>query len=497
MTRRPELWWSRLPPFRRRLAAGGFAVGVLLGSLQLLHTGRDTACHSDGRITIAANSDVSAGGFRRDLVRQWNAKSKRTDDLVEISDSTDEARAEMAAAAQSHRCTYDIFLLDVVYIPEFARNGYLSELTPKEFGAAWPHVTKEVLRAAQVDRRQYAEPLATDAPLLFRKAGLPLPATWADLVGDGSRTGYAGTYGYVGQFDDYEGGTVNLMEAVLSSGAEITKGDKVVLDQYAEKTQNALAHLRGLLDGLAGDGSRPPGSGGPSSSPAPSPGAEARCQDRLGRGCLFRYREESSLQAFRDGDVGYMRNWPFAFPRLALDPSMRAGDGSPLFEVSHLPGKGITGGYALAISATMPEEERPDAVRLIRFLTSAEAQKQLFACGGYPPVIKEVYDFYMSQKKGPRTCSELQDREDPSPEPGSEMTAPELGDFATAIHDALGRAESRPVWPHYATFSDTFRSCARKAVTGEIEAREIDVDSFAEALRTAGDGRRPDDPCPG
>ncbi|MGI5162542.1 extracellular solute-binding protein [Microbispora sp. CA-102843] len=479
MARRPALWWSRLPAFRRRLAAAGFAVGVLLGGLQLVHARQDTACHTDGRITIAANSDVSAGGFRRDLVRQWNEKSKRDDKLVEISDSTDEARAEMAAAAQSHRCTYDVFLLDVVYIPEFARNGYLAELTPEDFGEDWPHFTEEVLRAARVDGEQYAEPLATDAPLLFRKPGLPLPATWPDLVGD------AGRYGYVGQFDDYEGGTVNLMEAVLSGGAEITDGDEVVLDRYAGKTKQALGDLRRLLAGLAGDGSRPP-----------SAGAEVRCQDRLGRGCLFRYREESSLLAFRDGDVGYMRNWPFAFPRLALDPSMRARDGSPLFEVTPLPGARITGGYALAISATMPEEERQDAVRLIRFLTSSDAQKKLFACGGYPPVLKDVYTFYTSETSGPRTCGELQGESNPSPEPGSEMTAPELRTFARAIHDALDGAGSRPVWPHYAAFSDTFRSCARKAMTGEIEPRDIDVGRFAEALREARDGRRPDDPCP-
>ncbi|GAA3131592.1 ABC transporter substrate-binding protein [Planomonospora alba] len=450
-------------PRRSRIAWIGFCAGCLtvvaLGVAPYpAPSGGAPPCATDHELTIATSSDVSSGSFRRDVVDEWNRRAGTTmkAKLVEISDSTDEERAEMAAAAQSQDCAYDILILDVAWTAEFARNGHLRPLSPGS-GPGVPFLEK-ALTTTEVDGVRYAVPFATNAPLLFRREGLPAPGTPGELLR------LAAEHGYAGQLADYEGGTVNLLEMVLSGGAEVLDGDEVVLDRPddAREAGEALAAWQAALSRRTG--------------------ADA-----------LSLKEESSLQAFRSRQAGYLRNWPFAFHRLASDPAMRDGDGLR-FAVGPLPGTGVLGGSNLAVTSRSPDAA--EAERLIAFLTTPQTQKKLFACGGYPPVVESVYDDYRVR---PRTCGELLAEGDPEagrPDPDGEITAGQLRLFADAVRLAVRRAWPRPPAVHYSTFSEVFRSCARQVVDGALDAGELDFPRFSGALREALDGRRPEhDPC--
>ncbi|GGL02795.1 extracellular solute-binding protein [Planomonospora parontospora] len=472
-------------PLRPRVALAGFCTGFLVVAVfgfapYRASTDEARACATDGELTIATGSDVSTGSFRRDLIEEWNRREGAMKaKLVEISSSTDEERAEMAAAAQSQSCAYDILVLDVAWTAEFARNGHLRPVA-LDAGRSAAFLDKP-LDSTEVDGVRYALPFATDAPLLFRQAGLPLPTAPGQLVR------LAAEHGYAGQFDDYEGGTVNLLEAVLSGGAEVMEGDRVVLDapENAGKAKGALTAWHAMLSRQTWtDGARS-------------------------------LREESSLQGFRSRRAGYLRNWPFAFHRLASDPSMR--DGKNLrFAMSALPGPGVLGGFNLAVTRRSPDHEQ--AERLIAFLTTAEAQKKLFACGGYPPVVESVYDDYRAEPgagasgaggagpeetgataSGPRTCRELLAAgglRPAGPDPGTEITSGQLALFADAIRRAVQDTRPRPPVAHYATFSEVFRSCLRQVTSGALSPDDLDFPRYADALRGALDGRRPEgDPC--
>ncbi|GAB1818259.1 extracellular solute-binding protein [Herbidospora sp. RD11066] len=408
-------------------------------------------CRKDGVITIGTGSDVSSGSYRGDLVKEWNetkSEGSPSVELVEISDLTDVERAEMAASVQARRCAYDIVLLDVAWMPEFAKHGYLREIRLSEAQKA--AFVPKVLSTGQVDGKQFGVPFVTDTPLLFYKTGLPLPDTMDHFME------YAKRHGYAAQFADYEGGTVNILEAILSEGARIVDGDRVVLAEpgNAEKAGRAIAKWKAMA-------SREP----------------------AGRPMATNLREESSFMAFRSHEVGYMRNWPFSFFRLASGSSMRRDDGSLGFRMAPFPGKGILGGFNLAVVADSPYADQ--AMKLIEFLTSPDAQTRLFACGAYPPVLESVYQTYRRQ---PVTCDRGR-----AENPKWEITGEQLADFAEAIHTGLRTAEIRPPAASYSAFSELFRRCTRPAILGQSE---IDFGTFAAALQDAMVGRRTaEDPC--
>lgn len=458
-------------PRHTRVAWAGFAAGLMivtligLRPLGWISTGTDCHGGKDGKdqeLVVATGAEVGAGGIRRRLIKEWNSDPKKNIKarLVEISESTDEQRAEMVAAAQSGRCVYDVLLLDVAWTEEFARNGYIVPI-PAE-ALAGREFLPNSLETGKFENEQYAVPFAADAPLLYvRNDGKnppPPPRTVPDLLSSARNRGYAA------QFSDYEGGTINLMEAILSGESTGTGGAEWIMDALKDsgKVLGTLEKWHDVATASNGD-----------------------------------LREESSLQAFRSGYVGYMRNWPFAYRRLVMDPSMRNDQGGLKFDLQAFPGVGILGGVNLAITRNSPHKKA--AAELIGALTSPDAQRLLFACGGYAPVLESVYRDYAQVTGGAKTCGELLDGEtgegDRSAEPESEITTGQLRDFAEAVHQAVDRAVVRPKSAYYSTFSEVFRSCLLPVVLGS--AVPPDFAEFADALRDAMDGKRHSgDHCP-
>ncbi|MER5318222.1 extracellular solute-binding protein [Streptosporangium roseum] len=499
-TRRPRDLLRRLDPAQRRWGGAGLVAGLALASVLVSLTGKGappsvssfTGCGGPNRLTVATGADITAGSFRRDLIEEWNRTHTTQVTLVEVADRTDEERAEMVGRARLGSCAYDVFSVDVAWMAEFARSGYIRPypLEPEEAN----RYVDNVLKAGQVDGVQYAVPFVTDVPLLFHRRGVPVPATMEQLWKYAAENG-----GYSVQLGDYEGGTVNLLEAIRSAGGRVTDGERIVVDEgdSGERVREALSRWHALLE----------------------KGVLARGAENFSKEDTFStFRngflergsknsvEESSLRAFRDDDVAYMRNWPFAFHRLATDRSMYDDQGRLRFGMAALPGTGMLGGFNLAISAHSGNPAK--ARTLIDFLTGHDAQMKLFACSGYPPVLESVYEEYA---RNPRTCGQLlaasgtaadptagkgstAPTDGPTPVPAgedTELTGPMLQDLAAKIHQALRTAESRPQYSYYAAFSEVFRSCARAVVTGDLLAKELDLARFADALRDARQGRAP------
>ncbi|MCH0562688.1 MULTISPECIES: ABC transporter substrate-binding protein [unclassified Streptomyces] len=318
-----------------------------------------------GPLTLATAGDLT--GYLGPLLDGWNRThpaEKVT--LVELPDSADETRAQMVTDLRRGRGRFDVLNIDVDWTSEFAAAGWIRPLPRDRFplGAFLP----PVVGTATYDGRLYAVPYVTNAGLLlYRKdvlaaEGVPPPRTWAELERDARTIAPKyGLGGYAGQFLPYEGLTVNAAEAVYSAGGTILgdEGARVTVDSSAAREGIGFL-VRGVRDGW------------------------------IPREALT-YKEEESKQAFQEGRLLFLRNWPYAYAVASAPGSPVAGRiGVAPLPGSDGPGTSVLGGSNLAVSrhARHPES----AARLIAYLTSEPVQRQVLTRGALPPVRSALYE---------------------------------------------------------------------------------------------------------
>ncbi|WP_020127372.1 ABC transporter substrate-binding protein [Streptomyces sp. 303MFCol5.2] len=318
-----------------------------------------------GPLTLATAGDLT--GYLGPLLHGWNrAHPGEKVTLVELPDSADESRAQMITDLRGGtRSRFDVLNIDVAWTSEFAAAGWIRPL-PRD---RYPLDTflRPVVDTATYDGRLYAVPYVTNAGLLlYRKdvlaeEGVPPPRTWAELERAAKTIAPRhGLGGYAGQFLPYEGLTVNAAEAVYSAGGTILgdEGDRVTVDSAAREGIGFLA--RGVRDGWVPK--------------------EA-----------LTYTEEESRQAFQDGHLLFLRNWPYAYVSASAKGSALAGKvGAVPLPGRDGPGTSVLGGSNLAVNT---HAEHPDtAARLIAYLTSEGVQRQVLTRGALPPVRADLYE---------------------------------------------------------------------------------------------------------
>lgn len=421
-----------------------FAVGGGAGAAIGIYRWHDRYHHGCGRgtdddeIVWVSGADISAGGLRQDLIKAWNdyadAHNKMHAKLVAIPGGTDQQRAEMLAAQQSGSCSYDVLGLDVVWLPEFIRGGYLVQFPPGEFDQN-AFLAKPWQAGTGANGRQYAIPFQSDVGLLYYRKDIDPrpPRTWDELS---RRTTKAALQklrgrdpaGLVTQLADYEGLTVNGMEAIWAAGGHVEKAErdgttKIVVDRKAADALNRLTT-------------------GVGSSLILKDSAE--------------FQEEDSVAAFRADRALFMRNWPYAYGVLAADPYLRNR-----FGVTELPGPGALGGQGLAIPTNALHKK--EAGEFIRFLTELPRQQRLF-CSGSVPVIRQAYE-----QANISACSQLAGRDQRnSPDVADPLTQQQLAQFAGVLEDALNHAKLRPDVPDYSGFSHAFHRYIHDAISQHI-----------------------------
>ncbi|MBX7548949.1 ABC transporter substrate-binding protein [Streptomyces sp. NPDC055966] len=318
-----------------------------------------------GPLTLATAGDLT--GYLGPLLQGWNRThpgEKVT--LVELPDSADETHAQMTTDLRGgDRSRFDVLNIDVNWTPEFAAAGWIRPLPPDRFPLK--SFLPPVVNTATYEGRLYAVPYVTNAGLLlYRKdvlaeAGVPPPRTWAELERDARTIAPKyGLDGYAGQFLPYEGLTVNAAEAVYSAGGTILgdEGTRVTVDSAAAR--EGIGFLaRGVREGW------------------------------IPKAALT-WKEEESKQAFQDGRLLFLRNWPYAYAVASAKGSRVAGKiGAVPLPGPDGPGTSVLGGSNLAVNS---HARHPDsAARLIAYLTSAQVQRQVLVRGALPPVRAALY----------------------------------------------------------------------------------------------------------
>lgn len=332
-------------------------------------SGAAPALEGRGDITFVTGKDTSNN--MQKLVAEWNsAHPGEQVRIVELPESADAQRQQMVQNAQVKSDQYGVLNLDVVWTAEFAANRWVVELPRDQFDL--DNFLKPAVATAEYRDKLYAVPVYSDGGLLYYrkdlldKAGVTPPKTWTELAAACQKVlalPEAANMGcYTGQFEKYEGLTVNFDEAVHSAGGAIVDdAGKPTVD-----TPQAKAGLDVLVEGFK-------------SGTIPQK--------------AITYKEEEGRRAFQAGELLFQRQWPYQWALASKTDGSSQVAGK--FDVAPLPGSGgpgisTLGGHNFAISAFA--KNKATALDFIKFFTTEGAERSNLLATSQAPTRTKLYD---------------------------------------------------------------------------------------------------------
>src|SRR5215207_3576519 len=330
--------------------------------------------------------------------------------LHELPDEADAQRQQMIQNTQIKNPKMAVINVDVVWTAEFAANSYVEALPPDQFPT--DGMLKPTIDSATYFNKLYAYPHRSNGGLLFyrkdllEKYSLEVPNTFdemkvaCDKITAGENNSKLACY--AGQFNKYEGLTVNFDEAVHGSGGVIVGDD----GKPNVATPEATKGLSTLTDWFK-------------SGDIPK--------------SAITWTEEEGRQAFQDGTLIFHRNWGYVYNLAQKTDGSSKVAGK--FDVAPLPGitgPGVSslGGHNYAIAKNA--ENKGTAVDFIKFMTTKETEKSNCLATSSTPSLAELYSDPDVVKKFPYMPIQLKSVETAKPRP----KAVEYGDVTLAIQDA-------------------------------------------------------------
>jgi trehalose/maltose transport system substrate-binding protein len=344
--------------------------------------------------------------------------------------SSDQQHQFYVISLEGHSGDFDVLSMDVIWVQEFARAGWirdLSDLLPSEKrGEFFPGP----MTAVTYQGGAYAIPWYIDAGLLYYrkdlldKYGLGPPKTWEELVST-AQTILKGEEdphlrGFVWQGKQYEGLICNVLEFIWSAGGHVLNDrGRVIL--ASKESEVALGFMRDLI-----------------------------ARYRVSPAMVTSADEEATRRIFGEGRAIFMRNWPYAWNRFEQKGSKVRGKVG-VAELPSFPGHSSAatlGGWQLGINRYSPHPKEAEA--LVQFLTSSEIQRRMAIEIGYKPTRKSLY----------------KDEKLIASQP-----------FITGLYGVFLSARPRPVTPYYLMLS--------QALQPEFSAALVGLKRPEKALRDA------------
>jgi multiple sugar transport system substrate-binding protein len=321
----------------------------------------DGSATARGPITFVTGKDNS--NVWPQTIQRWNsAHPNEKVTLKEQTDQADQQHDDIVQHMQAKDASYDIVTVDVVWTAEFAAKGWLVPLKD-QFALDTSKLLKAPVTAATYNGTLYAAPFASDGGLLYyRKDLVPNPPKTLDEMWSMCSIAKKNNIGcYAGQYQKYEGLTVNAAEAINTMGGKIVddKGKSTVDSPEARKGLQMLAdHYK--------NGDIP---------------KEA-----------ITYTEEPGRIAFQAGKLLFHRNWPYVYNLAKTEASSKVKN---TFGVAPLPGvngpgASSLGGHSEAI--TQFSKYKATAFDFLKFIEADEQQKFFMEKGSLAPVVEAIYN---------------------------------------------------------------------------------------------------------
>lgn len=357
-----------------------------------------------------AGKDTS--GNLAKLISQFNAQHPQGKvTFHELPDNADQQQQQMIQATTTKNPNMGVISMDVVWTAQFAANGYVVALPKDQFPT--DKFLPATVSSATYFNKLYGYPASSDGGLLYyrkdllQKAGISdPPTTWSQLMQDcdkiKAQAGNASLGCYAGQFQKYEGLTVNFAEAVNGAGAVIVGEDgkpNVNTDQAKQGWSHIVSmYQKGYIPKAA-----------------------------------ITWQEEQGRQAFQSGQLIFLRNWPYVYALASKDDGSSKIVGK--FGVAPLPGlngPGVSslGGHNMAIAANAAN--KGTAADFIKFMTSEQTMKSNVLATSAAPTLTSLYTDSDITKKYPYMPILLKSIETAKPRP----KAVDYTDVTLAIEDA-------------------------------------------------------------
>ncbi|MGZ4437588.1 MAG: ABC transporter substrate-binding protein [Nocardioides sp.] len=390
--------------------------------------GSSSGLDSRGPITYVQGKDNS--NVVRPLVDKWNkAHPNEKVTFKEQSADANQQHDDLVQHFQAKDANYDVVDVDVVWTAEFAAKGWLQPLNGK-MAIDTSGMLPATVKTATYNNTLFAAPQSSDGGLLYyRKDLVPTPPkTWDEMMAD-CKIAKAHNMGcYAGQFAKYEGGTVNIAEAINTNGGTIVAADGTT--PTVDSPQSA-AGLQRLVTAYK-DGNIPKQA--------------------------ITFTEEEGRMAFEAGKLLFLRNWPYVYGLAKTEGSSKVKNTfavAPLPGVGGGPGASSLGGHNAAISVY--SDHKATAHDFLKFLTTQETQKFYATQGSLAPVLSSLYTDPTLVKK-----------------------LPYLPTLLTSIENAV----PRPVTPFYPAVSKAISDNGYAAMKGSVSVQQA-LKSMSDAIKTA------------
>lgn len=392
----------------------------------------------DDTVTITFNVGRDPAGAHHGIIRDFEEKYPHIS--VQIVESPQDASLQhdlyVTRFAGKDR-SIDVIGLDVIWIAEFARAGWLLPLN--DFARELPldDFLPGPLEACTYRDTLYAMPWFTDAGLLYYRKdlleeyGYHVPETWSDLreIALTIRDDNPHLSGFILQGEQYEGLITSVMEFIWSHGGDVW--DET--GRWNLATPEVEQALQKLIDFIRVDQITPRG--------------------------VLTYQEEETRHVFQDGRAVFLRNWPYVW-ELANNPATGSNVVGKI-GIAPLPGKepgmhaATLGGWNLGLSAYSGHPK--ESWKLIRHFMEYDQMKRFSIDGGRLPTRISLYQ-----------------------DPEILERTPYVGD----LYEVFINARPRPVTPHYSQISDIMQVNIHRALLGRLSVREAleRIDAEVQAL---------------
>jgi multiple sugar transport system substrate-binding protein len=171
-------------------------------------------------------------------------------------------------------------------------------------------------------------------------------------------------FGYVFQGAEDEGGVVDALEHIWNAGGDVLDGERVIID--SPESAEGLKLRRSLIT----DGVAPQASGD--------------------------YTTQESQASFTNGDVVFMRNWPFVYGLLSDPETSRVKPEQVDIGALPVAGEGDTsfsglGGWNFMVNAAA-EDKIEEIWTFIEFMSAPEQQQTFAVESARLPTLKSLYE---------------------------------------------------------------------------------------------------------